>query len=197
MKLVGGSLLLVFVSCVGQAQLITATASDVHPTPLEAFAKQKGSRIIRSEEIGRIESSEANAMITALAVEDTAQPPDRLQGVRIDLSDQDGKDQVYLGEETLPAFRDALDQISRDAARGCEWNAGGVCPANMVVGSCLFKYIDKTPSVHTLTAGHYFHPGSSGLVLTTIGVGRFWFPNQDASLLSAAFGRAMDRLKQR
>ena len=38
---------------------------------------------------------------------------------------------------------------------------------------------------------------STGLVLQTIGVGRFWFPDQDASQLSAAFARAMGQLKQR
>lgn len=59
-------------------------------------------------------------VITALVVEDTAQPPDRMRGIRIDLSDGNGKDQVYLGEETLPAFKKAMEDISRDAAHGCE-----------------------------------------------------------------------------
>ena len=132
-------------------------------------------------------------MITALEVEDTAQPPDRLRGIRIDLSDQDGKDQVYLGEETLGTLRDAMDQISRDAPNGCFRSSNGSC----FVGSCLFRYADGIPSVHTLSAAHYFQQGSSGLVLDTLGVGRFWFPDQDAAQLAAAFARAIDQLKQR
>jgi hypothetical protein len=180
----------------GHAQ--AGAASAPQPTPLEAFAKQPAARVAWSGEAGRIDSREAHAVITALVVEDHAQPPDRLQGVRIDFSDQDGKDQVYLGEETLPAFKKAFDEISQSAAHGCAWNSGGrVCPPTLIVGAALFWYGDRVPNVHTLTAGHYFQQGSTGLVLQTIGVGRFWFPDQDASQLSAAFARAMDQLKQR
>lgn len=179
----------------GQAQ--AGAASAPQPTPLEAFAKQTASRVAWSGEAGRIDSREAQAVITALVVEDHAQPPDRLRGVRIDLSDQDGKDQVYLGEETLPAFKKAFDEISQSAAHGCAWNSGDICPPNVFVGAALFWYADKVPNVHTLTAAHYFQRGSTGLVLQTIGVGRFWFPDQDASQLSATFARAIEQLKQR
>jgi hypothetical protein len=196
MKLTGTLVVLLSVLPVaGQAQ--TVAASTPQPTPLEAFAKQTGSRVAWSSEAGRIDSRDAHAVITALVVEDDAQPPDRLRGVRIDLSDQDGKDQVYLGEETLPAFKNAFDEISQSAAHGCASNSGDVCPPNLFVGAALFWYGDRVPSVHTLTAAHYFRQGSTGLVLQTIGVGRFWFPDQDASRLSAAMTRAMDQLKQR
>jgi hypothetical protein len=191
-KLLG---LLGFLLCPGQAQVTQTT--PIQPTPLEAFAKQPASHIAWSSEAGHIDSREAHAVITALVVEDSAQPPDRLRGIRIDLSDEDAKDQVYLGEETLPAFKNAMDDISRDAAHGCEWNAGGVCPPNIYVGSCLFRYLDKVPNVHTLTAAHYFRQGSTGLSLGVIGLGKFQFPDQDASQLSAAISRAMEQLKQR
>jgi hypothetical protein len=192
-----GSLIFVlgFLPVAGQAQVNTVPA--LQPTPLEAFAKQPASRIAWSSEVGRINSKEGHAVITALVVEDNAQPPDRLRGVRIDLSDQDGKDQVYLGEETLSAFKGAFDEISQSAARGCSGNAGDSCPPNVFVGAALFWYADRVPRVHTLTAAHYFQQGSTGLVLQTIGVGRFWFPDQDASRLSTAIARAIDQLKQR
>ncbi len=178
----------------GQPQ---GNAASPQPTPLEAFAKQTASRVAWSSEVGRIDSKEGHAVITALVIEDSAQPPDRLRGVRIDLSDQDGKDQVYLGEETLPAFKAAFDEISQEAARGCSGNSGEICPPNVFLSAALFWHADRVPNVHTLTAGHYFQQGSTGLVLQTIGVGRFWFPDQDASRLSAAMARAMDHLKQR
>src|SRR5689334_23244203 len=152
-------IILSFLPVAGYAQ---GNAASLHPTPLEAFAKQTSSRVAWSSEVGRIDSKEGHAVITALVVEDTAQPPDRLRGIRIDLADQDGKDQVYLGEETLGAFKDATDQISRDAARGCSWNSGGACSSNLFVGAALFWYADRTPRVHTLTAAHYFMQGSSG-----------------------------------
>ena len=179
----------------GRAQV--NSTPGFQPTPLEAFAKQTASRITWSAEAGRIDSSDAHAVITALAVEDAAQPPDRLRGIRIDLSGQGAKDQVYLGEETLGAFKDAADQISRSAAHGCAWNSGGTCGPTTFVGAALFWYADKTPSVHTLSAAHYFMQGSSGLVLDTLGVGRFWFPDQNAAQLAAALARAIDQLKQR
>ena len=188
--------LLAFLPVAGQAQINATPAPQ--PTPLEAFAKQPESRIVWSSEVCRINSKEGHAVITAMVVEDRAQPPDQLRGVRIDLSDQDGKDQVYLGEETLPAFKKAFDEIRQSAARGCSWNSGeGICPPTLIVGAALFWYGDAVPNVHTLTAGHYFQRGSTGLLLSTIGVGRFWFPGQDASQLSAGFARAIDQLKQR
>ena len=176
---------------------ILPVVSAAQPTLLEAFAKQPASRIAWSSEAGRMDSNRGHAVITAVVVEDNAQPPDRLRGVRIDLSDQDGKDQVYLGEETLPAFKKAFDEISRSATHGCEWNSSGSCASNVFVGAALFWYGDKVPNVHTLTAAHYFNQGSTGVVVYTIGVGTFWFPDQDASQLSAALARAMDQLKQR
>lgn len=187
--------LLALLPAASQAQAVAGAAPQ--PTPLEAFAKQKASRVAWSGEVGRVDSRDAHAVITALVLEDNAQPPDRLRGVRIDLSDQDGKDQVYLGEETLPAFKNAFDEISQSAAHGCASNSGDICPPNLFVGAALFWYADRVPNVHTLTAAHYFRQGSTGLVLQTTGVGRFWFPDQDASWLSAAVVRAMDQLKQR
>jgi len=197
MKFTGSLIaLLALLPVAGQAQAVAAAAAQ--PTPLEAFAKQTASLVAWSGEAGRIDSREAHAVITALVVEDSAQPPDRLRGVRIDLADQDGKDQVYLGEETLPAFKKAFDEIGQSAARGCSWNSGeGICPPTLIVGAALFWYGDAVPSVHTLTAGHYFRRGSTGLLLSTIGVGRFWFPDQDASQVSAAFARVVDQLKER
>jgi hypothetical protein len=192
-----GSVIVLFGCLLSLGQAQVNPSSRFQPTPLEAFAKQSTSHIAWSNETGRIDSRDAHAVITALVVEDAAQPPDRLRGIRIDLSDQDGKDQVYLGEETLRAFKDATDQISRDAAHGCAWNSSGTCPPTAIVGAALFWYADRTPSVHTLSAAHYFRQGSSGLVLETIGVGRFWFPDQDAAQLSAAIARAMEQLKQR
>jgi hypothetical protein len=144
------------------------TTPAPQPTPLEAFVKQPASRIAWSSEAGRIDSKEGHAVITALVVEDSAQPPDRLRGVRIDLSGPGGKDQVYLGEETLPAFKAAFDEISQDAARGCSGNSGELCPPNLFVSAALFWYGDAVPNVHTLTAGHYFQRGSTGQLLSTI-----------------------------
>jgi hypothetical protein len=67
--------------------------------------------------VGRIDSAEAHAIATALTLENTAQPPDRTSGVRLDLSARNFPDEVSLGEDTLAAYKNALDEISTSAAR--------------------------------------------------------------------------------
>jgi len=183
-----------FVLVISQAQIVQR---QYQPTPLEAFARQPNSHIAWSNEAGRIDSREAHAVVTALIVEDGAQPPDRMRGIRVDLLDQDGRDQVYLGEETLGAFKKAMDEISQAAAHGCAWNSGDVCPPNAYVGAALFWYGDRVPSVHTLSASHHFGERGSGLFLSTFGGGHFYFPDRDASQLSAAIARALEQLKER
>jgi hypothetical protein len=168
----------------------------LQPTPLEAFAALPATHIAWSSEIARIDSSEAHASITALILEDTAQPPDRLGGIRIDLQSSDSKDRVYLGEETLAAYKRALDEIGSGVP---EWQKElplKVAPEGTSCFSAqVFWYGDKTPRVHAMTAGHCATPNWSGLSLSTFTHSDFKFPSRDASELSAIFVRAMDELK--
>ncbi len=191
MKLTAGAIAC-FAVMLSAAPAQTTTESKIQPTPLESFAKQPGSHVAWSEETGRIESTQAHAVITALVVEDTAQPADRLRGIRIDLSDDNAKDQVYLGEETLTQFRDALEEISHSG-----YTCAEPCPPNRFFGAALFWYGDKHPSVHTLTAAHYYQPGSSGMMLRAIGAPAFFFPDQNESRLSEAIVLAIEHLKGR
>src|ERR1700730_17104776 len=96
---------------VGYAQI--NRPPSLQPTPLEAFARQPATHVAWSKEVGRLDSREAHAVVTVLILEDTAQPPDRMRGIRIDLSGLDSRDEVYLGEETLGAYKKALDKISQ------------------------------------------------------------------------------------
>jgi hypothetical protein len=89
---------------------------------MKAFSQLPATCVAWSHEVARIESSEAHAVVTALILEDTAQPPDRMRGVRIDLLSADSKDEVYLDEETLSVYKNALDEIAMEATR--QWNEG-------------------------------------------------------------------------
>lgn len=181
----------------GQAQV--CPTSSLQPTPLEAFAHLPATHVAWSNEVGRIDGKEDRAVIMAVVLEDTAQPPDRMRGIRIDLSGRDAKDEVYLGEETLSAFRDALDEISREAARKRSAHTGrdGVTPGGTAfLGARLFWYGDNVPQVHTLNAAYYFAPDSSGLVLSAFKRAGFRFPDEDPAHLSAAIVRALDQLKK-
>ena len=96
---------------VGMAQ--TNRCPSLQPTPLEAFANLAATRVEWSKEVGRLDSSEGHAVVIALILEDTAQPRDRMRGIRIDLFSLGAKDEVYLGEETLGAYKNALDEITQ------------------------------------------------------------------------------------
>ncbi len=174
------------------------TGATLQPTPLEAFAQLPATHVAWSSEVGRIDSSEAHAIVTALILEDTAQPPDRMRGMRIHLSSGDSQDDVYLGEETLGVYKNALDQISMDAVRE---RSQGTSRANLTaggtsyVGAEVFWYADKPARVHALDATYYFGPESSGLSVDAFRRVGFRFPDQDPSRLSAAIAAAMDQLK--
>jgi hypothetical protein len=174
------------------------TGATLQPTPLEAFAQLPATHVAWSSEVGRIDSSEAHAIVTALILEDTARPPDRMRGLRIHLSSGDSQDDVYLGEETLGVYKNALDQISVDAVRErsqgtsrAHLTAGGTS----YVGAEVFWYADKPARVHALDANYYFGPESSGLSVDAFKHVGFRFPDQDPSRLSAAIEAAMDQLK--
>jgi hypothetical protein len=165
----------------------------IQPTPLEAFAGLPTTHVEWSSESGHLDSAEAHLAITAPVLQDTAQPPDRMRGIRIDLRCRDRKDQIYLGEETLPAYIDALADITRFAnLPAARINRGGT----QLLGTRVFWYGDKVPRVHVLTAADYVSPHSAGLIIWTFRPAAFRFPHENASQLSAIFEKAMDQLKR-
>jgi hypothetical protein len=171
-------------------------ASSLQPTPLEAFAHQPATHVAWSKEVGRLDSRDAHAVVSVLILEDTAQPPDRMRGIRIELSDLNSKDEVYLGEETLGVYKSALDEISRNLPGFRKSARDNLVPGGIsYLGACLFRYVDKLPRVHTLSAAYYFAPDSEGLYLSTFKNGGFRFADQDPLRLSAAIAAAIDQLK--
>src|SRR5689334_8192689 len=118
------------------------------PSPLEAFARQASTRIVRSDEITRLDTTKGHVVITAIVLENSAQPPDQMRGVRISLSQAGANDQVYVGESILPELRDALNEIaeglqSERKKPTCE-------SAACYIGSCRFRRLDGgLPQVHS------------------------------------------------
>jgi len=168
------------------------SSPDLQPTPLEAFAQLPTTKVVWSREVGRLESTDAHAVLTAIVLEDPAQPPDRMRGLRIGLRNQKSDDQIYLGEETLPAYRDALDEISR-FQRSPQPNTppGGT----QYFGARLFWYGNNTPYVHALDVADYVAPRSSGLSLSAFRQEEFRFPGQEAAQLSQEISEAITQLK--
>jgi hypothetical protein len=197
MKAIASAVALCFLFViVGQAQ--TKPAPSPQPTPLEAFARQPATHIAWSKEVGRFDSSEAHAVVTALILEDKAQRPHQMRGVRIDLSSQDSKDEVYLGEGTLGRYKSALDEISRNIPGSRNSARDGLVPGGTsYLGSCIFWNSNNTPRVHALNATYYFASHSEGVSLSALKEAEFRFPKQDPSQFSAAIALAIDQLKGR
>lgn len=162
---------------------------------MEAFAHQPATHVTWSKQVGSLDSREARAVVTVLVLEDTAQPPDRMRGIRIDFSSPESSDAVYLGEETLGVYKSALDEISRMIPSFRNSARENLAPGGTsYLGACVFRS-DKPARVHTLSAAYYFAPDSEGLSLSTFKQAGFRFPAEDPSRLSAAIALAIDQLK--
>jgi hypothetical protein len=165
---------------------------SLQPTRLEAFAGHSTAHVAWSREVGRVESAEARAVVTSLVIEDAVQTPRRMRGIRIDLANQNSRDQVYLEEAKLEAVKKALEEIEsgiesfRKERRSAPYS---------YLGSCELR--QPYPSVHTLNAAFYIAPDSSGLSLSAFKDQDFRFPDHSPSELAAAIDRAIDQLKQR
>jgi hypothetical protein len=179
----------------GLGQSGTGSEISLQPTPLESFARLPTTHVAWSTEVGRIESREAHATITALVLQDTAQPPDRLRGIRVDVSENGRGDKIYLGEETLGSYKKAFDEISRslpDFRRGPRDDL--VPGGTSCLGAEMFWYGDNTPRVHTLAAAYCIESDSAGMELTAFRGTRFHFPDSAPSTFSEIIARAIDQL---
>jgi len=184
----------VFFLSIGQSQV--NPPPSLQPTPLEWFARQSATHVAWSDEVGRLDSTDAHAVVTAIILEDTAQPPDRLRGIRIDLANQSTKDAVYLDEETLGVYKKALNEISHGAPQARNMYAKTVIPGGVgYFGAEVFWYQSRVASVRALDAAYYFTSDSSGLALNAGKNAEFRFPNQDPLQLAASIERATDQLK--
>jgi hypothetical protein len=151
------------------------TAAQVTPppalqaTPLEAFAHQPGTHLAWSRQVASLDSREAHAVFSILVLEDTAQPPDRMRGIRIELSIPESTDAVYLEEETLGVYKSVPDEIGRTIAGFRNSARENLAPdGTRYLGACVFRS-DKPPRVHTPGAAYYYWPPDfEGLSLSTL-----------------------------
>ncbi len=173
----------------GFAQVSQTTS--LQPTKLEAFAHQPTAHVTWSNEVWRAESAEARVVVMAIVVEDSAQPQERMRGVRLDLAKQNVSDQVYLDEAKLEATRKALNEIT-----------SGIRSFRRERSDSPYRYLGAEefwhpyPTVHTLNAAYHLAPDSSGLSLSAFTGQAFRFPDHSPAQLSAAIARAIDELKR-
>ena len=145
-----------------------------------------------AKKLGQIQSDEARVIVTALILDDAVQPPHRMCGMRIDLHNQNARDQVYLEEAKAEAVKRALHEIEGEIESFREEPASS---PYRYQGAAEFWHPHL--KVHTLNAAYYIAPESSGLSLSAYKGQEFRFPDHRPSELAKAIGKAMDELKQR
>src|SRR5271169_2348297 len=153
--------------CLSLAALCRAQS----PTALERFAGLSGSSVTWSKDIGRMDSSDTHLVVTAMVLENASQTPNRMLGVRIELSNADDKERVYLDGEGLgktqkgfQEIEDTLDRFLKQPRR-----AGMSC-----WGSGIFWQSD--PRILPLTGSYCTRGDDAGLYVSAHG--RFVFPYQ-------------------
>lgn len=146
-------------------------------------------------EIGRIDSAESHAIVTAVIIEDGAR---RMGGIRINLANPAAIDEVYLEQDKLEVVKTALDEI----ARGVAVHATNRANTNSYFGAYEFGPAERNrPPRHALTAAYYFGTDPPGLSLVT---GKptfermeYRFPGQQPEQLAELIARALEELKAR
>jgi hypothetical protein len=180
---------------IGQAQTSTQDVSE--PSPMEAFAQRPGVHTAWSSEIGRLENGDADdgarAAITALVVENSAAPAERMRGVRVDLVNKVASDRIYLDEEAAKRTKSALESIAEGVARRPLSNNG-------CFGAKEFWPLYDWPwnKYHELNAEVCNTPAGYGLTLSgRHKPGSFLLLQQGPERLAALLGTALDQLKER
>ncbi len=155
------------------------------PSLFETIAKQRGTTIILSEEVGRVESSDSRAIITALILENSYYRPSRVRGIRIDLRNESSSDHIFVEESELVQLKYEL--IGMDCGIARMRNQTGA--TYRMQGTARCTPWQTVPQAYC--PGYYIAPESEGLALSTFNGGNFRFPSARPAALAGTIGRAM------
>lgn len=171
---------------------VTASSQSVgsEPSPMEAFANHQGVRTTWSNEVARWEQDGTRLVLTAVVLEDSAR---KLRGVKVDLSSENAKDQIYLDEQATERTRLASVEISDAVA------LTGMPGPNSYMGAKEFSGKGAWPwnKYHELNVD--FCGDSKNRVLRLHGRGRgagVEFPGKSPTVLAEILATAMQELKQ-
>jgi hypothetical protein len=163
------------------------------PSPMEAFASQEGVRTTWSSEVARWEQNGTLLVLVTVALEDKSQPTRKLRGVRVNLSSENARDQVYLDEQATERTRAALKEISVAVA------LTGMPGASGCTGAKEFwpGYSWAWNKYHELNVEFCGDSKNSALVLHGRGKpGSFHFPGKSPTVLAEILTTAIEKLKQ-
>ncbi len=165
------------------------------PSPMEAFAQQPDTHITWSSEIGSLEADEVRVALTALILEDKAQPPKQMRGVRVDLSRKNAADRIYLDETAVTRTIKALGESEAGMARA--WDQGRI-GGNSCFGAAEFwpGYNWPWNKYHELNADYCLRSGEAYLSLSgRHKPGTFQLADERPERLAELLATALDQLK--
>jgi len=168
----------------------TGAAPGSQPSVLEAFARHENVRTIWSAEAGRIELNQTRLVITALVLADSART---VRGVKLNLSNENDRDEIYLDEEAIERTRKALIEIADGVRRS------GLPRRNGCMGAAAFWPLYNWPwnQYHEMNADFCGTADGIELVLSARGKRqRFRFPGEQPGDLAAMLVVAIDKARQ-
>lgn len=142
----------------------------IEPTMLESYVARPSVVVESEAPVGSIASADAKVTVAALVAADTANPPDRRQGLRLRFENNAGQDEVYLDEvqvaaaiEDLRGIEGGIPELKSDT--GAPWRVQGTA-------SC---WMPDRP-LRILCPSYGVGPDGSGLWLAAYGASSFSFP---------------------
>ena len=181
--------LLVLAGCfvpIGLGQPTSPTAAQLEA--FERFAERSTARVAWSNEIGRIETDRARAVVTALIVEDAAEVAQPMRGIRIDLTEGDRTDRLYTSTDHLELLIYELERITRSATFSSrESDAPNLCHGSGALRLQLLQ------GANSFTASECVYGDWVGLA---VGPGDFRFTNARAAGFAKLFAAARDALEK-
>jgi hypothetical protein len=160
---------------------------------MEVFASRHGVRTTWSSEIARWQQDGTRLVLVAVVLEDDSQPARTLPGVKIDLTSENARDQVYLDEQATERTRSALKEISEAVV------LTGMPGPSGCTGAKEFWPLYNWPwnKYHELNVDVCGDSKNSALVLHGRGKpGSFHFPGKSPTVLAEILATAMEKLKQ-
>jgi hypothetical protein len=180
--------LLLFALLAVQSAVAQQSAPDA--TVLEAFAARPSAEPVLARLVGSIESADAQVRVTALHLEDAQHASQHMHGVRFDLQNNAGADQVYLDSDQLKELKRELAGIQSgipllESDDSAPYRVQGT-------GACW----NPRPNIRILCPDYYVGPDRAGMRLAALGGRSFAFPNHQPAELIELIERASEAIRQ-
>jgi hypothetical protein len=185
------TILLTFFVSITRGQVNSPSPQDL--PSFEAVARQPGTKIMESMEVGHLTGGDRHAIFTTLIIEDPTPELRRLRGVRIDLSQPFWKSSVYVDESLLEPLDKSFDELARNVFWLRDRIEQGQLSGNTFTGFCPPDRRHNRVRYPLTVSFTYQGPD----FLPTLIINNVWFPGLMPSQVSDVLGKAIDDLKSR